>query len=256
MMKQNKKLVLVTGAAKRIGRAIALDLASQGYDLAIHYNQSEAEAVALVDEITVAGGMAKAFQADLAREEDAQKLISTVSDAMGPVDVLINNASIFEEEDWQDVTRTSWDRHMDINLRAPFLLMQEMAKNLPDDKVGAIVNIIDQRVWNLTPHYVSYTVAKTGLWTLTQTMALALAPKIRVNAIGPGPTLRNIRQTEADFSDQCKQVPLQRQTSLKDVCEGVRYLITASSITGQMIALDGGEHLGWAQPVRGFIPNE
>jgi len=249
------KVALVTGAARRIGRAIALDLAREDYHVAVHYNRSADDASDVVNEIVNAGGFAHCFQADLADEIATQALVPQVLSTMGRLDVLVNNAAIFEEEDWHQVTRQSWDKHLDVNLRAPFLLMQEFAKAISGTDKGSIVNIIDQRVWNLNPHFISYTLAKSGLWTLTQTMALALAPNIRVNAIGPGPTLRNVQQMEDDFTVQFKSIPLQQATELAEICGGIRYLLTANSLTGQMLALDGGEHLGWAQVARNFAPN-
>jgi NAD(P)-dependent dehydrogenase (short-subunit alcohol dehydrogenase family) len=163
---------------------------------------------------------------------------------------------VFERDEIDDADRQSWDRHMETNLRAPLVLSQAFARQLPAEERGCIVNIIDQRVWNLTPHFVSYTLSKAGLWTLTQTLALALAPRIRVNGIGPGPTLRNDRQSEEHFAAQWENIPLQRPTGPEEICQGVRFILDAPALTGQMIALDGGEHLGWAQPGRGFVAVE
>lgn len=250
------RTALVTGAAKRIGHAIALDLAHQGLDVAVHYATSKDEADETVAAIQAMGRKAVSLRADLTREDQVLPLVAEAKDALGPVDVLVNNASAFEPDEWDSVSRESWDLHMEANLRAPFVLMQEFAKALPKDRRGVVVNMIDQRVWNLPPHYLSYTVAKAGLWTLTQTMAQALAPRIRVNGIGPGPTLPNARQKQDDFDEQWRQVPLRRQTTVEDICAGIRFLMAAPSMTGQMIALDGGEHLGWAQPVNGFVPKE
>jgi NAD(P)-dependent dehydrogenase (short-subunit alcohol dehydrogenase family) len=167
---------------------------------------------------------------------------------LGPLGCLVNNASIFENDLALTVTRESWDRHLETNLRAPFVLMQEFARRLPETAAGAIINILDQRVWNLTPYFISYTLSKTGLWALTQSMALALAPRIRVNGIGPGPTLPSPRQTPEQFRRQSEVMPLQRGTSPEEIGDAVRFILSAPSITGQMIALDGGQHLGWAQP--------
>jgi len=256
MSGKSSKIALVTGAAKRIGRAIALDLARKGYQIAVHYNRSASDAQGVVDEIIKAGGMARSFQADLSDEQDVQDLVPNVVAAMGRLDVLVNNAAIFEAEDWHQVTHASWDAHLDINLRAPFVLMQNFAKAMPAGNAGAIVNIIDQRVWNLNPHFISYSVAKSGLWTLTQTMALAFAPNIRVNAIGPGPTLPSSRQSEGDFRAQFEAIPLKKSIDINEICMGINYLINAKSMTGQMLALDGGEHLGWAQPVGNFTAIE
>lgn len=250
------RTALVTGAAHRIGRAIALDLAEQGFDLAIHYNQSGEAAEELAAIIRGMGRRAATLAADLGREEETESLIDRAAEALGPVGVLVNNASRFEFDVWDKSTRESWDIHMETNLRAPFLLSQGMARALPDDAEGVIVNLLDQRVWNLTPYFVTYTLSKAGLWALTQTLALALAPRIRVNGIGPGPTLKSERQNEDHFRMQWDATPLQHGATPEEIAAGVRYILAARSMTGQMIALDGGEHLGWAQPSRGFVPFE
>ena len=191
------KTALVTGAARRIGRAIACDLGAWGWSVVVHYNRSADDADAAVNVIKAAGGQAVSLKADLAKEEETRQLMAQSVAAFGPIGCLINNASTFDRDEFDTVTRASWDAHIEPNLRAPFVLSQDMAAALPDNKNGVIVNIIDQRVWNLTPHFLSYTLSKTGLWTMTRMLALALAPRIRVNGIGPGPTLRNVRQTEA-----------------------------------------------------------
>ena len=239
---------LITGAAQRIGRAIALRLAAAGRPVAVHYQSSAAEAEITVAEIKEAGGHARAFRADLAREEETQALLPMVAEALGPVDCLINNASVFENDTAGSATRASWDAHLETNLRAPFVLTQALVAALPDGADGNVVNILDERVWNLTPHFVSYTLSKAGLWILTQTMALALAPRIRVNAVGPGPTLPSPRQTQAQFDRQAEIMPLGRGTSPGEICDAVTFILAAPAMTGQMIALDGGQHLGWAQP--------
>jgi NAD(P)-dependent dehydrogenase (short-subunit alcohol dehydrogenase family) len=250
------KTALVTGAARRIGRAIACDLGAWGWSVVVHYNRSANEAEAVVREIEAAGGQAIALKADLAREEETRQLMAESIARFGPIGCLVNNASRFDRDEFDTVTRSSWDAHIEPNLRAPFVLSQDMAAALPADRDGVIVNIIDQRVWNLTPHFLSYTLSKTGLWTLTRTLALALAPRIRVNGIGPGPTLRNVRQTEAQFQRQLDSVPLQRGASSKEVARAVRFIVDSPSMTGQMIALDGGQHLGWGQPPSGAEPEE
>lgn len=250
------RTALVTGAAHRIGRAIALDLAEQGFDLAIHYNRSGDAAEELATHIRGMGRRAATLAADLGREEDTASLIERAAEALGPVGVLVNNASRFEYDVWDKVSRESWDIHMEANLRAPFVLSQAMARTLPEDAEGVIVNLLDQRVWNLTPYFITYTLSKAGLWALTQTLALALAPRIRVNGIGPGPTLKSERQNDDHFRMQWDATPLQHGASAEEIAAGVRYIVAAHSMTGQMIALDGGEHLGWAQPSRGFVPFE
>lgn len=250
------KTALVTGAARRIGRAIAVDLAARGWSVVVHHNSSVDEASAAVADIEAAGGRAVALAADLAREDQTKQLMADSIARFGPIGCLINNASRFDRDEIDTATRASWDAHIEPNLRAPFVLSQDMAAALPADREGVIVNILDQRVWNLTPHFLSYTLSKTGLWTLTQTLALALAPRIRVNGIGPGPTLKNERQTDAQFQRQQNSVPLRRGASSEEVARAVRFIIESPSMTGQMIALDGGQHLGWAQPPPGSEPDE
>lgn len=250
------RTALVTGAAHRIGRAIALDLAGHGFDLAIHYNRSRAAAESLAAEIEKLGRRSVLLDTDLAREDQTATLIGRAADALGPVGCLVNNASRFDMDVWDTTSRESWDIHMETNLRAPFVLSQEMARGLPADAGGVIVNLIDQRVWNLTPYFMTYTVSKTGLWTLTRTLALALAPRIRVNAIGPGPTLKSERQTDSQFRMQWDATPLGHGATPEEIAAGVRFILAAPSMTGQMIALDGGEHLGWAQQSRGSVPVE
>lgn len=242
------RAALVTGAAKRIGRAIALGLAADGYAVAVHYNRSGSAAEALVREITGAGGRALAVPCDLADERQTAELIPTVTAALGPLGLLVNNASLFERDEALDVTRESWDAHMAINLRAPFVLTQAFARQLPEEAAGNVVNLLDERVLNLTPHFVSYTVSKAGLWTLTQTTAMALAPRIRVNGIGPGPVLPSPRQSEEQFVRQFKSLPLQRPASPDEIFAAVRFILAAPSLTGHIIVLDGGQHLGWSQP--------
>jgi NAD(P)-dependent dehydrogenase (short-subunit alcohol dehydrogenase family) len=256
MVEIRKKSVLITGAGKRIGRAIALDLASQGWDVAVHYFTSKGDADDVVTEITRQGGRAVAVQANLGVEAETSSLVPAAVEQLGPLTALINNASVFERDEVDSADRESWDRHMETNLRAPFVLSQAFARQLPAEEPGCIVNILDQRVWSLTPHFTSYTLSKAGLWTLTQTLAMALAPRIRVNGIGPGPTLKNDRQSEEHFTAQWENVPLQRPTAPEEICHAIRFILDAPALTGQMIALDGGEHLGWAQPGRGFVAVE
>jgi NAD(P)-dependent dehydrogenase (short-subunit alcohol dehydrogenase family) len=243
-----KGAALVTGAAKRLGRATALALAADGYDVAVHYGSSKSDADAVVAAIAAKGRRAVALSADLSHETDTQKLVAAATKALGPLTCLVNNASLFERDEALTVTRASWDAHFETNLRAPFVLMQEFARQLPDTANGAIVNIVDERVWNLTPHFVSYTLSKAGLWTLTQVMAMALAPRIRVNAIGPGPTLPSPRQSAEQFAKQQASVPLQHGATPEEIAAAVRFILSSGAMTGQMIALDGGQHLGWAQP--------
>jgi NAD(P)-dependent dehydrogenase (short-subunit alcohol dehydrogenase family) len=239
---------LVTGGARRIGRALVLSLAEAGYAVAIHHHRSQAEADALVEEIARGGGKAIALAADLADEAAVKTLLPRAAAVLGPIGVLVNNASIFENDTVASASRGGWDAHMAINLRAPFVLTQEFATRLPPDAGGAVINLLDERVWNLTPYFVSYTVTKDALWTLTRTMALALAPRIRVNGIGPGPAMPSPRQSPEQFLARCRSLPLQRGTSPGEIAAALRFILAAPAMTGQMIALDGGEHLGWAQP--------
>ncbi len=240
------KAVLVTGGGRRIGRALAVDLARQGWSVAVHYNTSQASAEDTVREIEAGGGKALALAADFSKESETISLVPRAAAALGPLGCLINNASRFDRDNPRTATRETWDLHMEINLRAPFVLIQGFSAQLPEDTSGVVINIIDQRVWNLTPFFTTYTVSKAGLWTLTRTLAMALAPRIRVNAIGPGPTLPSARQTEAQFERQGTATPLRRGTTPEEICETVRFILSAQAMTGQMIALDGGQHLGWA----------
>jgi NAD(P)-dependent dehydrogenase (short-subunit alcohol dehydrogenase family) len=241
---------LVTGAAQRIGRALAFTLAEDGFAVAVHYHRSREAAEQLVEAIGKKGGRAVALAADLADEEAVAGLLPRAERALGPIGCLINNAAVFANDSVETATRQSWDLHLAVDLRAPFVLIQAFAARLPEAASGVVINLLDQRVWSLTPYFVSYTVAKTGLWTLTQTMALALAPRIRVNGIGPGPTLPSPRQTAEQFARQCELMPLHRGTSPQEIAAAMRFIISAPAMTGQMIALDGGQHLGWAQPQR------
>ncbi len=242
------KSALVTGGGRRIGRTIAQMLGRDGWAVAVHYRDSPAEAAAVAQAIAASGGRAVALAADLAREAEVETLLPRATEALGPLGLLVNNASAFENDTALTVTRESWDRHLETNLRAPFVLMQHFARALPAAAEGVIVNILDERVWNLTPHFVSYTLSKAALWTLTQSLAMAFAPRIRVNGIGPGPALPSARQSEAQFRRQQAMMPLRRGTTPEEIAAAVRFILSAPAMTGQMIALDGGQHLGWAQP--------
>jgi NAD(P)-dependent dehydrogenase (short-subunit alcohol dehydrogenase family) len=242
------KNVLVTGGAKRLGRAIVLDLAAAGWNVALHYNSSMQEADAVAAEARRHGARVALLQADLALEAATANLVDAAASAIGPLTALINSASLFENDDWQSATRESWDRHMGVNLRAPFLLSQAFAARLPAGEQGNIINIIDQRVLKPTPQFLSYSLSKAGLYWLTTTLAQGMAPRIRVNAVGPGPTLRNERQSQADFARQRDATILGHGADPADICAAVRYLLAAPSVTGQMIAVDGGQHLIWRTP--------
>lgn len=249
---------LVTGAGKRLGRAMALYLVQRGYDVAVHYATSEEAADTVVAQARSVGVRAAAVQADLLDEGSTASLISRAAQALdGRLTLLVNNASIFEYDNIQSATRQSWDRHMDSNLRAPFVLTQHFAAQAPKasvDDIGEpiaqalVVNLIDQRVRKLTPEFMTYTLAKMGLWALTQTAAQALAPDIRVNAIGPGPTLQGGRQSAEHFAKQRAATTLQRGANEADITAALGYFIDAPAVTGQMLAVDGGQHLAWQTP--------
>ncbi|EAQ05138.1 short chain dehydrogenase [Pseudooceanicola batsensis HTCC2597] len=249
---------LVTGAAKRIGRAIAIELAEQGYDVAVHYGGSEAEAQEVVARIRDMGREAHAVQADLAREAEVQELVPAASAALGgPLTCLVNNASVFEHDTVETATRDSWDRHVECNLRAPFVLTQSFAAQCPRARAdtsgeavaqGCVVNLVDQRVRKLTPEFMTYTLTRAALWTLTQTTAQALAPHVRVNAIGPGPTLQAESQDDDQFARQRAATVLERGSSPEDICQALRYILNARALTGQLLCIDGGQHLGWQTP--------
>ena len=250
--------MLITGAARRIGRELALYFAAKGWRVAVHYQSSRAEAQAVVDEIARAGGTAAAFACDLARIDALPDLVADCTRDLGPPDCLINNASDFKFDAIATLTPDSWAHHIDVNLRAPVFLSQAVAAALPADRCGNIVNIIDQRVWNLTPDFFSYTVSKAGLWNATRMLAQALAPRWRVNAIGPGPVLRSIHQSEADFAAEVRSTPLRRATEPREIAAAIGFILDAPAMTGQMIALDAGQHLSWSpdetpasQPVAG-----
>jgi NAD(P)-dependent dehydrogenase (short-subunit alcohol dehydrogenase family) len=246
---------LVTGAGKRLGRAIALYLGTRGYDVAVHYSASQADADATVADITAMGRRAVALHADLLDEGQTSTLVAHATAALGgPLSVLVNNASIFEYDTLQTATRTSWDRAMESNLRAPFVLTQhfaaQAAKAIPDAQgepvaQAVVINMIDQRINKLTPEFSSYTIAKMGLWALTRTAAQGLAPDIRVNGIGPGPTMQGIRQSAKHFADQRAATILQRGANPDDITAAVGYLLDARAVTGQILCVDGGQHLAW-----------
>ncbi|WP_170469211.1 SDR family oxidoreductase [Ruegeria arenilitoris] len=249
---------LVTGAGIRLGRAMALYLAQRGYDVAVHYATSEQPASETVAEVQALGGKAVALQADLLDEAQVQALLPRAAEALGgPITCLVNNASIFEYDNIHTATRQSWDRHLDSNLRAPFVLTQAMAEQglKPDTDeagepvaTGLIVNLVDMRVRKLTPEFITYTIAKMGLWALTRTAAQALTPAIRVNAIGPGPTMQGHRQSEEHFKTQRANTVLERGSNPSDITAALGYFLDAHAVTGQLLCVDGGQHLGWKTP--------
>ena len=251
------KRVLITGSAKRIGRSLALDFADGGWDVAIHYNTSRAAADHLVDELRARGAAATAVPCDLSDIDDDATLLDRAAETLGPITCLINNASEFRFDSIADLTPAGWDLHLDINLKAPVFLAQALARNLPADTAGNVINIIDQRVWNLTPEFFSYTVSKAGLWSATRMLAQALAPRIRVNAIGPGPVLKSIHQTDDDFAREVRSTLLERGSSPEEIAAAVRFILDCPAMTGQMLALDGGQHLTWssaAQTASNAVP--
>ncbi|MGE0501294.1 MAG: SDR family oxidoreductase [Rhizobiaceae bacterium] len=236
---------LVTGGARRIGRAIVEDLAANGFSVAIHCNRSRADADALAQAVRAAGADTRVFPKDLAERGAASELFHEVTRSMGPVHLLVNSASVFEADEVGSLDWETWDRHFALHVETPVALAQALAADLPTDGEALVVNIIDQRVWRLTPRYFSYTLSKSALWTATRTLAMALAPRVRVNAIGPGPTLPNARQSGADFQAQTDALLLSRGPDLSEFGRTIRYLWEARSVTGQMIAIDGGQHLAW-----------
>ncbi|MBK5946813.1 short chain dehydrogenase [Rhodobacter veldkampii DSM 11550] len=252
-----QRAALVTGGARRLGREMALYLAGRGHDVAIHYASSDVEAEAVAAEARALGVQAVTVQADLLDEAQTATLVARAAAALGhPLTVLVNNASIFEYDTIHTATRTSWDRHIESNLRAPFVLTQAFAAQAPKaahhggEPVARalVVNLIDQRVLKLTPEFMTYTLAKMGLWALTRTAAQALAPDIRVNAIGPGPTLQGARQSAEHFARQRAATVLQRGADPEGICAALGYFLDAPAVTGQMLCVDGGQHLGWQTP--------
>ncbi len=249
---------LVTGAGIRLGRAMSLYLAGRGYDVAVHYATSEQPAQETVSKVQALGRHAVALQADLLDEVQVQALLPKAAEALGgPITCLVNNASIFEYDNIHTATRQSWDRHLDSNLRAPFVLTQAMAEqgltastdeNDEPLAAGLIVNMVDMRVRKLTPEFMSYTIAKMGLWALTRTAAQALSPAIRVNAIGPGPTVQGHRQSEQHFRAQRSNTVLERGSNPSDITAALGYFLDAHAVTGQLLCVDGGQHLGWKTP--------
>lgn len=242
------EVALVTGGARRIGRAIVERLAEAGYAVAIHCNASRDEAKALAAGLRAAGGNASVVMADLADPIAVEGIVPAAEAALGPVTLLVNNASSFIADDVRALDVASWNRQFSINLRAPSVLAGAMANRLPEGRQGAIVNIVDQRVWKLTPQYYSYTLTKAALLTATTTMAQALAPRIRVNAVGPGPTFANPYDGEALLTTEAQGTVLKRKVEASDIAEAVLYLAKAGAITGQMIAVDAGQHLAWRTP--------
>lgn len=247
-LKKALKVALVTGGAKRIGKAIVEDLAAHGFAVAIHANGSLDEAEALATSLSKKDVGAVAVKADLTDTQETSALMAQVNGALGPIDLIVNNASLFKKDSLDAFDETVWDRHFALHVKAPSLLTRDFARQLPRGVSGLVVNVIDQRVWSPNPRFYSYMLSKSALWTATQTMAQALAPDIRVNGIGPGPTLPNERQDPRDFQAQVDALILKRGPALGEFGRTIRFLFDTPSITGQMIALDGGQHLAWETP--------
>jgi len=237
---------LVTGGSRRIGRAICLELARAGFDIVVHYRTSADAAQAVADEVRALGRRAATVRGDLAVEAEVGRIVPDAVAAIGPLAVLVNNASVFEDDRVGGLGRDTWDAHIETNLRSPIVLAEAFAAQAPDG--SAIVNLLDQRVLKPDPRFFSYALSRNGLWWATQTLAQALAPRIRVNGVGPGPTLPSVHQSQAQFDAEARAIPLQRAGSPQAVAEAVHWLVDAELVTGQMIAVDGGQHLAWRTP--------
>jgi NAD(P)-dependent dehydrogenase (short-subunit alcohol dehydrogenase family) len=238
-----RRAALVTGAGKRIGRAIALGLAADGWDLALHFHRSQAEAEALATQISALGVKAVAVRCDLGNADEIAGLIATSERALGTVTCLVNNAALFEYDDLASLDAGKWQRHMDVNLRAPLLLAKAFAARIPDGVTGCIVNLLDQKVFNLNPAFLSYTITKIGLEGATRMLAMALAPKVRVCGVAPGITLVSGEQTADGFARAHRMVPLGRSSNVEDIADTVRFVVNATALTGTTIVVDGGQHL-------------
>tara|TARA_B100001250_G_scaffold387564_1_gene385092 strand:- start:753 stop:1508 length:756 start_codon:yes stop_codon:yes gene_type:complete len=239
--------IIITGGATRIGAAIAKKLSGPGVEIVVHYNKSKSNAEKLKNELLTYNAKIYLVKGDLSKEQDIKKIIKFAKSKLKYFDCLINNASLFENDKLENFTTKSWDSHLRTNLRAPALLSKEFSKNIKG-KNNNIINIIDQRVFKLTPYFFSYTISKTGLYTLTKTSAMSLAPNIRVNGIAPGPTIKNKRQSEKHFKKQYLATPLKRQVDVEQICNAVDFFIKNISITGQVLAVDSGQSLNWQTP--------
>ena len=244
-MEANK--IIITGGATRIGAAIANKLSGPGVEIVIHYNKSKLNAEKLKKKLSKNLTKVYLIKGDLSKETDLKKIVKFCKIKLKYFDCLVNNASLFENDKLENFTTDSWGKHLRTNLRAPALLSKEFAKNVKGEN-NNIINIIDQRVFKLTPFFFSYTISKTGLYTMTKTSAISLAPKIRVNGIAPGPTLKNKRQSEKHFKKQYLATPLKRQVNVSEICNAVDFFIKNRSITGQVLAVDSGQNLNWQTP--------
>ena len=244
-MEANK--IIITGAATRMGAAIAKKLSGPNVEIVIHYNKSKVSAEKLQKELKKNKTKVWLIKGDLSKENDLKKIIKFAKSKLKYFDCLINNASLFENDNLKNFTSKSWNNHLDVNLKAPAYLTKEFAKNIKG-KNNNIINIIDQRVFKLTPYFTSYTLSKTGLYTLTKTSAMSLAPNIRVNGVAPGPTIKNKRQSDKHFKKQYLATPLKQQVDVIEICNAVDFFIKNSSITGQVLAIDSGQNLNWQTP--------
>jgi NAD(P)-dependent dehydrogenase (short-subunit alcohol dehydrogenase family) len=234
---------LVTGGTRRLGRALTLACADAGLDVAIHCRTIDDDAETTAAEVRARGRKAVLLACDLRKEGETAPLIGDAEGELGPVTVLVNSASVFEDDSFAAMNRASWDVHLETNLRAPLILAQAFARRVPPDRSGLIVNILDQRVLRPSPAFFSYSISKAALWEATRMMAQALAPRIRVNAIGPGPTLASIHQSPEDFAREAASTLLRQSVDPAEIGQALRYLIDARSVTCQMIAVDAGQHL-------------
>tara|TARA_Y100000589_G_scaffold197415_1_gene186505 strand:+ start:165 stop:920 length:756 start_codon:yes stop_codon:yes gene_type:complete len=241
------KKIIITGGATRIGAAIANKLSGPNKEIVIHFNKSKSKAEDLKKKLFLKGSKIYLIKADLNKDSDLKKIIKFAKSKLKYFDCLINNASLFENDKLENFTSQSWEKHITTNLKAPAYLSKEFSKNIKG-KNNNIINIIDQRVFKLTPFFFSYTLSKTGLYTLTKTSAMSLAPQIRVNGIAPGPTIKNKRQSMKHFKNQYLATPLKKQVNVDEVCNAVDFFIKNSSITGQVLALDSGQSLNWQTP--------
>ena len=239
--------IIITGGATRIGAAIAEKLAGPNIEIIIHFNKSKSKAESLSKKLQRLGSKVYLVSADLSKKRDIQKLIKFSKSKMKFFDCLINNASLFENDKLENFSSKSWEKHISTNLKAPAILSKEFSKNVRG-KNNNIINIIDQRVFKLTPYFFSYTLSKTGLYTLTKTSAMSLSPNIRVNGIAPGPTIKNKRQSEKHFKSEYLATPLKQQVDVNEICNAVDFYIKNSSITGQVVAIDSGQSLNWQTP--------
>ena len=239
--------IIITGGATRIGAAIAEKLSGQNKEIVIHYNKSKSKAESLKKKLQRYGTNVYLVKGDLSKEKDINKIIKFSKLKLKYFDCLVNNASLFENDKLENFSSKSWDKHIYTNLKAPALLSKEFSKNIRG-KNNNIINIIDQRIFKLTPYFFSYTLSKTGLYTLTKTSAMSLSPNIRVNGIAPGPTIKNKRQSEKHFKSQYLATPLKQQVDVNEICNAVDFFIKNSSITGQVLAIDGGQSLNWQTP--------